>query len=98
MKKVLVLILLVVSVFALSSCDTRDCVVCEGRGIVLCSSCEQRGRNMCALCEGTGHIGDLDCVLCGAWGYTICSSCNGRGYKDCFACNRHASGYGYMYY
>jgi hypothetical protein len=97
MKKILLVLVAILSLLALTSCaSSDDCIFCDYNGSTRCEVCYDEdhfypaGVIVCALCEGRGHVEGIDCIFCGARGYNSCSSCQGYGYIDCPFCNRHS--------
>ena len=69
MKKIVLILLVIVSLFTLTSCDRNNCIMCEGRGYTMCTCTKTHyyGRIICGICQGRGSIEGLDCVFCGAF-------------------------------
>ena len=96
MKKILLILVAVLSILTLTSCSDGGCSNCGYHGATPCIICQDhlsletsewgKGVIRCEICEGTGLVGELDCLLCGARGYYLCLVCNGRGAIDCPFC------------
>ena len=104
MKRFILILVAVLSLLALTSCDDRDCNMCEN-GWTNCPYCEPIsgsiaemftgnpnstvfGVILCEVCQGKGHVNGVDCTYCSAMGYSLCFPCHGTGVINCPFCNR----------
>ena len=70
-KKHSIIILILTSIFLLTSCgDEKKCILCDGYGKLACVVCEKNSSNdeLCQFCDGNSKA--------------ICTLCDGTGIEN----------------
>ena len=71
MKKILKIVLVLVSIFLLTGCgNEKKCILCEGNGKLACAICEKNvsRKEVCKFCDGNSN--------------SICTLCDGTGIEN----------------
>ena len=63
---------------------SKNCPVCDGKGILTCPVCHGQGGGICPVCGG---VPDSDCPECNGNGFKECPKCHGTGEKECSKCH-----------